>query len=204
MNRCLLVIPLKPFALAKSRLAEALSPTERQQLVRALFLRCEHFFASAFAAMPRLVVTAEPEIAALCSGATQILHEAQPQGLNAAAERVRHFASAQGYAQMLIISADIALWRQTEVTCLLQAGHTRDLVIARAHDGGSNALLLRLPARGFAFAYGEHSAKAHQIAARQAGLSCCLLDLPLLSRDLDRPADLLLWQAKQNRSQVLL
>jgi len=204
MNHCLLVIPLKPFTLAKSRLAGALNPHERKQLARALFMRSEQFFASAFAAMPRLVVTAEREAAALCSPGTQILHEAHAEGLDRAAEQARNFAYAQGCAQMLIASADIALWRQTEVLELLQAGERYDLVIARAHDGGSNALLLRLPASGFAFAYGEHSARAHQQLARQAGLSCCLLDLPLLSRDLDRPADLLLWQVKQNRSQVLL
>jgi len=204
MNRCLLVIPLKPFALAKSRLAEALSPREREQLARALFLRSEQFFASAFAAMPRLVVTAELEIAERCSPSTQILREAQPQGLNPAAERARNFAQIQGFSQMLIASADIALWRRSEVDALLQAGKTHDLAIARAHDGGSNALLLRLPASGFAFAYGTHSAKAHQQSAQQAELSCTVLDLPLLSRDLDLPSDLLLWQAKHNRLQVLL
>jgi len=203
MNRCLLVIPLKPFALAKSRLAGALNPNEREQLARALFLRSEQFFASAFAAMPRLVVTAEPEIAELCSPGTQILREAQPQGLNQAAERARDFAQIQGFSQMLIASADIALWRRSEVAALLQAGKTHDLAIARAHDGGSNALLLRLPADGFVFAYGEHSARAHQQSAQQARLSCSVLDLPLLSRDLDLPSDLLLWQAKQKRSQVL-
>jgi len=204
MNRCLLVIPLKPFAQAKSRLAAALNPNEREQLARALFIRSEQFFASAFAAMPRLVVTAEREAAALCSAGTHILYEEHAEGLNRAAERARDFARTQGYRQILLASADIALWRQTEVLELLQAGKTHDLAIARAHDGGSNALLLRLPASGFAFAYGAQSAAAHQQAAQQAGFTCCLLDLPLLSRDLDLPSDLLLWQAKQKTAQEVL
>jgi len=200
MNRCLLVIPLKPFAQAKSRLAEALNPKERQQLARALFRRSEQFFANVFSDMPRLVVTAERGIVKECSPGTRILHEAHAEGLNQAASRAKNFAKAQGFTQMLIASADIALWRRSEVLELLQAGETRDVVIARAYDGGTNALLLRLPATGFAFAYGEQSANAHQRAAKQVGLSCRLLDLPMLARDLDLPTDLLLWQAKQQRT----
>jgi len=200
MKRCLLVIPLKPFALAKTRLAAALTPPERKQLARALFMRSEQFFARHFSAMPRLVVTAERQAAELCSPGTAILYEPDAGGLDRATEQARVLAQRQGFAQILIASADIALWLDSEVQALLQAGHTRDVVIARAHDGGSNALLLRLPGRGFAFTYGANSAKAHQQAARQAGLSCKTLDLPTLARDLDVPADLLLWQAKRSRA----
>jgi len=204
MKGCLLVIPLKPFAQAKVRLSAALDSGERERFARALFLRTEQFFVRRFATLPRLVVTAQPRFATLCHTGTQILHEERICGLNAAAEQARTFACRQGFAQMLMVSADVALWREAEVEDLLHAGKQQDVVIARAHDGGSNALLLRLPAENFHFAYGAHSARAHQKNAGFAGLSCKTLDLPLLAHDLDTPADLLLWQVKQNRSQVLL
>jgi len=199
MHSCLLVIALKPFSEAKSRLAAALDSRQREHLARALFVRTEQFFASAFAAMPRLVVTAEKQAAALLSEGTQLLYESHAEGLNAAAEKARLWALERRFRQLLLVAADVPLWRRSEVLELLQAARTHDLALARAHDGGSNALLLRLPATGFAFAYGEGSAAAHQHNAAKAGLSCQICDLPLLSRDLDVPDDLLLWQAKQAR-----
>ncbi len=200
MTQALLVaLPMKAFDQAKSRLSPAIAPVQRQRLSRALFERTLAFFGHCFPGMDRLVVTPSPQVgdAARACGAA-VAMEPAPQGLDAAAQRAIDYAAVHGYRQLLIVPGDIPVWLRTEVHALLALGARREVVIARARDGGTNALLLRLPAR-FRCAYGEDSARRHAHAARSAGLSVAVCQPPFMAHDIDRPQDCLLHRA---RSQV--
>jgi hypothetical protein len=63
------------------------------------------------------------------------------------------------------------------------------VIIAPAHDGGTNALVVS-PPDAMPFAYGPDSCAAHQKAAAGGGLSCLIMPLPSLLYDVDRSADL--------------
>ncbi|WP_326537924.1 2-phospho-L-lactate guanylyltransferase [Pseudorhodoferax sp.] len=196
------VIPMKPFALAKSRMAAAMTPPQRQRLVRALFLRTQRFFATQFPRMDRVVVTPCPAVQALCArvGATAIL-EPGLDGLDAAAARARGWATERGYGRMLLVPGDIPVWTRREVHALLAAGAAHEVVVARARDGGTNALLLALPNR-MPFRYGPQSAARHAQAAADAGHSVAVCRLPFLAHDLDVPGDCLVLSADRRLPQV--
>lgn len=192
----LVALPMKAFDQAKSRLSPAMAPAQRQRLSRALFGRTQAFFGACFPALDRLVVTPSQEVrAAALAGGAAVALEPSPQGLDAAAQQALDYASAHGYAQLLIIPGDIPVWLRTEVRALLALGERHEVVIARARDGGTNALLLRLPTR-FRCAYGEDSARRHADAARSAGLSVAVCQLPFMAHDIDRPQDCLLHRSR--------
>ena len=72
----------------------------------------------------------------------------------------------------------------------LIASAMNDCAIARATDGGTNALSMR-PAGAMRTCFGEpHSARLHAALAAEAGLAHAIVDLPGLAFDLDRPEDL--------------
>lgn len=191
--KTLLVLPMKSAAQAKTRLSPAMSPQRRAHLALTLFDRAQNFFAAHFPQFDRLVVTPSQDIAlrALQAGA-QVLLEPAAQGLDPAAARALAWAQARGYERLLLVPTDIPVWLLREAHALLHMGTQADLVIARAHDGGTNALLLDLRrVRHFQFHYGPDSARRHARAAQMAGLrvhQCCL---PFMSRDIDTPDDCL-------------
>ncbi len=195
-ERTLVVMPMKPFAVAKTRLSAALSPTQRERLVRALFFRTQRFFATQFRGFDRLVVTPCSGVRVACdrAGATCLL-EPGLDGLNAAAQRARVWATEQKYARMLLIPGDVPVWIRAEVNQLLDAAQQHDVAIARARDGGTNAMLMRLPS-AMAFCYGLQSAKRHADAAVAAGQTTVTCRLPFLAHDLDVPSDCLVLTAE--------
>ena len=94
------VVPVKRFDLAKGRLADALADDERRQLARAML----EDVLDALAATPEvdrvLVVTREPEVAALAMAAGAATVAETGQGLNAAVKTGAEAARA-GEAQAL-------------------------------------------------------------------------------------------------------
>jgi 2-phospho-L-lactate guanylyltransferase len=191
-NRILVAMPMKPFIEAKSRLANTLPQPQRERLARSLFLSTQRFFASEFPQFDRLVVTSSSEVQGECwrVGARCLL-ESSVAGLNVAAARAVDWACMQGYDKLLLIPGDVPVWMRGEVRALFDAGREHDVVIARARDGGTNALLLRLPTP-FEFRYGPDSAAGHLHVAQTAGLSVITYQLPFLAHDIDVPADCLL------------
>jgi 2-phospho-L-lactate/phosphoenolpyruvate guanylyltransferase len=87
---------------------------------------------------------------------------------------------------MAVISADLPLLRADEVEELLEATPERGIAIARAFDGGTNAVSMRPPGL-VRTRFGERAS-----AAVHAGLGVdhVILDLPSLAFDLDTPEDL--------------
>ncbi|MGM0981927.1 MAG: 2-phospho-L-lactate guanylyltransferase [Pseudomonadota bacterium] len=187
----LIVIPVKSFSLAKSRLDQRLSPDHRSALARRLCERTLRFFASRFPDHDRLVVTASPVITRLARHhGAMVLEESAAEGLSLAAQRAAEWASQRGYPAQLLIPADIVQLDEAEIHELLEAqSEEAGVVICPATDGGTNALLTS-PPDAMPFRFGPRSAEAHRETALRRGLSCQMLELPQLRFDLDTPADL--------------
>ncbi|KAF7961469.1 hypothetical protein AWV80_32990 [Cupriavidus sp. UYMU48A] len=187
--RTLVAVPMKAYADAKTRLACAMSPEERRTLAKALFEYGQSFFSTNYPEFDRLVVSPSPTVAtaAVWSGASCV-YESASRGLNAAATTATQWAIDRGYERLLIVPGDIGVWRQEEVDCLLELSKELDVVVARAHDGGTNALVLRLPCE-MQFGYGPQSAARHMAIARQLGKTAVERSLPFLGLDLDTPGD---------------
>lgn len=188
-NKTLVAMPMKAFDQAKSRLAEVMTDDRRERLARSLFLRTQRFFASNFAGFDRLVVTPSRRVCDECSRVgAQALLEPGVEGLNAASQRAIRWATEQGYANILLIPGDVPVWIRSEVRQLLEHARSHDVVIAQARDGGTNALLVRLPT-DLRVAYGVNSSNVHLQNAVANRLSAIICKQPFLAHDLDVPAD---------------
>ncbi|WP_163577254.1 2-phospho-L-lactate guanylyltransferase [Halomonas faecis] len=187
----LIVIPVKAFGLAKSRLGDTLSPDRRSALAQRLCQRTLSFFARHFPEHDRLVVTASAAIGRLAKHhGAMVLEEPAADGLSRAAGRAAEWARRRGYAAQLLIPADIVQLDAREIRRLLAAHQVRPYaVICPASDGGTNALLTS-PPDALPFRFGPRSAEAHREAALRRGLDCRVLTLPHLRFDLDTPTDL--------------
>lgn len=191
-------ILMKDFAESKTRLAGALAAAEREGVALALFRRVQTFFAMHFPDFERLVVTPSSRVAieTTACGAIPLMEEGE-SGLNRAAQSAFVWAKNRGGNRLLVVPADIPLWLRSEVEELLDEGTNYDLVVARAHDGGTNALLIDLArADRFEFCYGPDLAKRHGDAALAVGLRSLTRHWSFLGHDIDTVSDWLVLSQK--------
>ncbi len=168
LMRPIAIIPVRITPTAKRRLAHVLRPAQRVALVRRMF---DHVCS--------VVVDAGLEAVALSpapiEAAVPVWIDERP-GLNAA---LRSALQRSG-VPALIVHADLPSLTTDAIETLLAVG--ADVVVARSPDGGTNGLFMR---RAMAPAFGVGSAHAHAARARNAGLSCRVVDIPGFARDID-------------------
>jgi 2-phospho-L-lactate guanylyltransferase len=91
---------------------------------------------------------------------------------------------------VLYLAGDLPLLRADEVRYLVSEADRDGVTIGRAHDGGTNALLVR-PATGMKPMFGlSRSSESHEAAARLAGLAARIVDAPGVAIDVDTPDDI--------------
>lgn len=186
-----LVVPVKSFDAGKSRLAGVLTPEVRAAHSRRWLT---HVLTTArtwgrFTAI--LVVSRDPAVLALAAelGARPLVERGD--SLNAALAQAQQVAAQAGAGAVLALPADLPLLSEEDLTELYDlALEGQGVVIAPAHDGGTNALLLRPPA-AIPYAFGEHSFAAHRALAAAAHLPCSVYHSETLALDIDYPEDLL-------------
>jgi 2-phospho-L-lactate/phosphoenolpyruvate guanylyltransferase len=196
--RTIVVVPMKDAAMSKTRLADVMPAADRERMSLALFERAQEFFRVQFPHFSRLVVTPSSSIAALAKIAgAAVLMEDGAQGLNSAALSSFDWACRAGFDRLLIVPADIPVWLRAEVDELLEEGTRYPVVIARAHDGGTNALLFDLACvNRFDFRYGPDSACRHSESANAVGVRARTRTWHFLSHDIDTVADCLILSQK--------
>lgn len=194
--RLLVVVPMKDPAQAKTRLSGTLSPARRADLARTLFAltlqRLARVRRSARHRFDIATVTASPQIAAQAQAAgMQVIDQGPQPGLNAAIAQAAALAQRAGYAAMAVLPGDLAQPAPADLLALLdRPAHPSRVLLCESSDGGTNALLLPLPAR-MGFCYGPGSFRAHRASARAAGLTPITLALDSLRHDIDCGADLM-------------
>jgi 2-phospho-L-lactate/phosphoenolpyruvate guanylyltransferase len=184
------LIPLKRLDAAKSRLASALSASERRRLMAAMVA---HVARAALAVDAGRVALAssDPDAPALAArlGVECVSDGGRPwnAGLAHARALLRSPAGA-----VLYLAGDLPLVDPGDVAALIDAGASATAVIGRAHDGGTNALWVA-PAGALEPAFGTPgSAAVHATRAAACGLAVAMVDRPALAHDVDTPADLAL------------
>ena len=174
------LVPLKTRD-PKSRLATALTADERAELMRTLLDRVVG--AVRDAGVERVtVVSAEP-----VDGYDVWPDPGLPWN-DALAAATREVVRVPLVA---FVSADLPFLRGDEVEELLAATPGRGLAIARALDGGTNAVSMRPPGL-VGTRFGERGSAAVHAAL---GVPSAIVDLPGLAFDVDTPADLARMQA---------
>jgi 2-phospho-L-lactate guanylyltransferase len=189
-----IVVLIKDFSTAKSRLAPVLEPIPRHRLAEMTAARA---LDAALALAPTFAVCGSVEAADLARlrGAALVV-EASPNGQNPAAMRGLAEVSQRGAESALLLSSDLPLVDEAAIRRLL--AHTEapgSLVVAAPADGrqGTNALYLRPPG-DFTLHFGEASLPKFAEEARLRGRQFIVHDDPSLALDLDEPSDLAAWR----------
>ncbi len=176
------LVPLKRLDDAKSRLAAVLSAHERAALMLELLQGV-------------LAAVKEAEVGPITVVSSESL---SPNGVarfddgglawnDALAAAMREVVTEPIAA---VVSADLPRITADDVRALVAATPDRGMAIARALDGGTNAVSMR-PAGAVMTHFGEpQSAAVHAYATAEAGLAARILDVPGLAFDVDTPDDL--------------
>jgi 2-phospho-L-lactate/phosphoenolpyruvate guanylyltransferase len=184
------LVPIKPFARAKRRLAAALTPLQRARLARAMAQRTLRAAAQAHGIDRVYALCADRAAADLARrcGATPL----RDDGRHSLSHRIGaalDALGAAGAATALYVASDLPQVTAAQLDALV-AQHTGGVsLVAAARDGGTNALLCDLPRR-LPLAFGPGSGARHLSRARHAGLAARRIDSAALARDLDTVADL--------------
>lgn len=185
-----LLVPVKPFDEAKSRLASVLSLDERTTLMRRLLVRTLHLAAATQLFAQRLVVSRDPAVLDVARTLAAATLAEDGADLNQALAQGCLCAEQAGAESVLILPADLPLLTAEDLQSLCNPLYTgADLVLSCSNDGGTNAMLLRLPP-SIPLAFGPGSFARHQHLATAAGLRVDLVASPTLAFDVDWPEDL--------------
>ena len=181
------VLPIKTFARAKHRLAEAIEGADRRELAEAMV---GDVF-EALAAVPELsgviAVTAEPRAAALAREAgAEVVHDPREAGQSAAATLGIEVALQRGATRALLVPGDCPALIPQEVSALL-ASRAAVVIVPDRHGAGTNALLLS-PPDAIAPSFGPGSFARHAARGRAVGIA--IAEVPSLGLDVDTPGDL--------------
>ena len=173
------LVPLKRID-PKSRLADALPLEERVQLMRGLLAGVVE--AVRDAGVERLTI-----VTGLAVKGYEVWNDRGLPWNDALAAAIEDVVTEPVVA---IVSADLPSLRSEEVEELLAATPERGIAIARALDGGTNAVSMRPPGVVITH-FGElRSSTVHAQTTAAAGLAARIVDLPGLAFDVDTPADL--------------
>jgi 2-phospho-L-lactate guanylyltransferase len=184
------LVPIKPFAAAKSRLEGLLTRAECARLAEEM----ARDVLMALRAAPDIsgiaILSTEPRLAALAHAAGAQVHaEQEGEDYRAALGRVAADLQARGARHLLVVPADLPTLSSGDVQQLLADHKNGVTVCPAAADGGSNALLLS-PPTAIPFLYGPDSAARHLAAAAAAGVAANTVSIPGFARDVDSPEDL--------------
>jgi 2-phospho-L-lactate guanylyltransferase len=193
------VIPVKDAALAKQRLADALSPRLRKDLALAMF----QDVLNAVAAVPELhgiaVVTADRDVAEIArrSGAevwSDGAHDGHTGAVSAAARRLAATSST-----LLTLPGDIPLVSRVDISGVLAAHLSAPAftIVPAWDERGSNAIVCS-PADVAPLRFGPDSYFPHLAAARAVGLTPTVVRNGAIALDVDEPSDLQRFMSKRS------
>jgi 2-phospho-L-lactate guanylyltransferase len=187
------LIAIKERARCKTRLAEALAPAARLELVRSMLTAVLRAAGSAPTVHQIMVVSPERDSV---PAEVRVLADTG-ESLNSALLQAHTLLREFGCREVVVLPADLPKITAAEIDDLVRAGRAGGFAIAPDAAGeGTNALCLA-SALPFRFQFGPHSRQLHLQEAHRMGLSPQVVQLPGLEFDLDSPADLNLLRRQQ-------
>lgn len=183
------IVPVKRLDAAKQRLSDALTPSQRRELMSAMFADSLEAIKRARMVDRIIIVTADREIsrAATAAGVETI---ADPPDAGHSAAALLGIAEAGRATPVILLPGDCPLLDPRQIDRLLTGLPTPFVIIVPdRHGSGTNALVLN-PADAIEPAFGEGSRARHVEAARSAGIPHAVEEVETLGLDMDTPADL--------------
>ena len=180
------LIAIKERLRCKTRLAEALAPQARVQLVRSMLAAV--LSAAGGARTVRHIIVVSPERDSVPAEIPVLADSGEC--LNSALTQAHRVLREFGCREVVILPADLPTITAADIDGLTHAGRIGGFAIAPDTAGsGTNALCL-VSAQAFRFQFGLGSQRLHLREAERMGLSPQVVRLPGLQFDVDSPADL--------------
>jgi 2-phospho-L-lactate guanylyltransferase len=189
--RATAVVPVKRFAVAKSRLGPGVEATRKPELVAAMIGDVLAAIGRARMVERTIVVSQEPLAAELAAAAgAELVDDFEDASHSAAAAAGARAAAATGARCVALLPGDCPLLDPRELDRMLTGVPDPYVaVIPDRHGTGTNALVLAPPC-AIEPSFGEGSKERHVAAARAARIPLGVEELPSLGLDLDTPADI--------------
>lgn len=186
--------PIKPFARAKERLGDLLNIHERSTLAKAMAADVLEKLSRTCGLSGVLVVTSDADAHALAADfGALVASDAIEPGINAAVQRgIETVSRLHENPAIMVVPADIPLVSVDELSEVVTALETADVVLAEAaRDGGTNILGLSRPGI-IRPSFGPRSFSRHTALAYAAGIEPLALSLKGAGHDIDIASDLTL------------
>ena len=184
-----LIVPVKSFDEAKSRLSAILSSHERRQLCLTMLTDVLKAASSSKLIHSITVVGGglEAQLVARRLSANHL--EDDGTSLNRAIEQANIRSTREGAEATLMLPADIPLLVQEDVDCMVNfASELPSIVISPSRDGGTNGLL-RCPPDLMPTFFGPDSYRRHVEEAERRGLRLRIYSSARVALDIDAPKD---------------
>ncbi len=183
MLRPLVAIPIKPFGVAKGRLAPMMDARTRSIVGRQVAARTLE--AARQSGARTVVATGDDGVRVWASDLGFPSIDEREHSLAGAAHAAVATAAAAG-VPWIVVHADLPLIHANDLRLVIDALATADIVLAPSYDGGTT--VVAGVTTSFDFSYGNGSFRRHLAAA--AGLRTKIVVTLGLALDLDRPSDL--------------
>ncbi|MBC7100312.1 MAG: 2-phospho-L-lactate guanylyltransferase [Methanobacteriales archaeon] len=180
------IIPVSPFAHAKTRLSPTLSPSERKNLLKVMLKDVTKSLKENVNEV--IVISADKEVLHFADELkVQTLKEKGQTDLNGALEQAVKWCESK-CDKVIIVPSDVPLIGKANIKGLIQDAEKYDIIIAPAKGGGTNALLF--PPRTIKLRFGDCSFFEHIKEAKRLKLSIKIHDSFYLSLDVNTAEDL--------------
>ncbi len=175
------VVPIRSFEGALSRLSDVFGPSRCRDLMRLMATRV----VAAADGLPVHVATDDTEVAAWAADLGAAVVRAGRPGLTNAVSTAVDLLAATGVERAVVAHGDLA--RARTLRPAVGPGLT---IVPDRHRDGSNVVCVPAAA-GFRFSYGPGSFGRHVAEALRLGLAVTVVEDDALAADIDHPEDLL-------------
>lgn len=180
-NQHLIIIPIRSFFGAKSRLSPTFDEWQRSQIMKF----CADAVLNATREVSTIVVTSDPEVQSFALQHGKFVLPDPDLGLNYAISEIYHAADRYGVTHITIAHGDLPL--ASDLTQFAQ--ESTMTIVPDRHMHGTN--LLSIPTGySFDFAFGKNSFKNHLLEAKAVGLHVSVIEDLNLMIDIDTTDDL--------------
>lgn len=190
-----IIVPVKKFADAKTRLASVLPAADRAKVAELLAETVLRQLARVRGLRRVIVASSEPSLVGVASELNFDIFPDDPSipGLNAAIGKAVRQAVSSGARDVGVVFSDLPLFSADEFEKVVRRhleGAARQVTLVRDRFGiGTNVRLCR-PGDLLPPLYGRNSAGEYQRAAAACGVELRIVESDRLSHDLDQPADI--------------
>lgn len=185
------VIPVKRFSSAKSRLAGVLSEAERESLAQAMLNDVLRALSNANLVSGIVVVSHEVRARYAAERVGGLFVEERGAGLCDAIAQAGDWLSKHGQRDLLMIPGDVPLLSSIEIDRIIEHHHGNPAItlVSDREQNGTNALALT-PHDAIPLLFGQNSFERHCAHARAAGIEPTVVATTGLALDIDNPIDL--------------